>query len=117
IGATLNAYVAEVEAVSTLKDDLVTDINNRKKNEAEQTRQLIMIKDLKDFVTRSNLEEDELRLLLEEGPTVGIHFIVCGDYSFIGSSYELAPKYVRRQSTIGLSTMKLGDQDMFSQPF
>src|SRR5699024_1708899 len=55
-------------------------------------------------------------LLLEEGPTVGIHFIVCGDYSVIGSSYEPALKYVRRQSTIGLLTMKLADQDMFSQP-
>src|SRR5699024_11014101 len=96
IGATLNAYFAEAEAVSTLKDDLVTDINKRKKNEAEQTRQLIMIKDLKDFVSRSNLEEDEVLLLLEEGPTVGIDFIVCGDYRFLGSSYELAPNNIHR---------------------
>ncbi|MEW9676388.1 type VII secretion protein EssC [Lentibacillus sp. L22] len=117
IGNQLNAYPSDAEGVTVVKEDLITEINHRLQGNAEKTKWLVMIKDLKDFASRSKLDDKELPLLLEEGPSVGIHFIICGDYGFIGSSYDPAPKYVRRQSTVGLLTMRLGDQDIFSQPF
>lgn len=116
-GEQMNGYISEPEGIKKTKADLITEIDNRKKGEADQTHQLVMIKDMKDFVSRGNVEDDEIPILLEDGPSVGIHFIICGDYGYIGSSYDRAPKYVRRQSTVGLLTMRLGDQDIFNQPF
>lgn len=117
IGNEMNAYLSDPGGITAVKGDLITEVNHRLQGEAEQTKWLVMIKDLKDFASRSNLDEEELSLLFEQGPSMGIHFIICGDYGFIGSSFDPAPKYVRRQSTIGLLTMKLGDQDIFNQPF
>src|SRR5699024_2618293 len=116
-GEQMNTYISDSESVAQKKADLITEINHRSQGEAEQTKQLVMVKDWKDFVTRSNLEDDEVSSLLEDGPAVGIHFIICGDYGYIGSSYDRPPKYVRRQSEVGLLTMRLGDQDIFTQPF
>ncbi|GIO23676.1 type VII secretion protein EssC [Oceanobacillus sp. J11TS1] len=116
-GNQLDAYFSNAEDMRTVKEKITTEIRNRMQGEADQTKWLIMIKDLKDFSTRSNLDDDEPLLLWEEGPSVGIHFIVCGDNGFIGSSIDSAAKYIRRQSTIGLFAMKIGDQDILNQPF
>ncbi|MCR1836242.1 hypothetical protein NSA56_18080 [Oceanobacillus caeni] len=75
-----------------------------------------MIADFKDFTERSNLEE-EIEKFLNDGVKSGIHFILCSDYSYIGISYERIAKYARSQTTVGLVSMRLGDQDIFKQPF
>lgn len=117
IGEQLTNYHADAVEIRTVKDSLISSINNRSKKNSGITKQLILIKDIKDFVSRSNITDNELSIFLEDAASVGIHFIFCGDYSYIGRNYDNAPKQIRRQATIGLMTMKLGDQDIFSQPF
>ncbi|WP_339177701.1 type VII secretion protein EssC [Oceanobacillus sp. FSL W7-1293] len=116
-GKQLHAYASETADIHAVKEEITTEIRKRLQGEAEKTNWLVMIKDLKDFSNRSDMKDDEPSLLWEDGPSVGIHFIVCGDYSFIGSSIEAGAKYIRRRSTIGLFAMKMGDQNIFSQPF
>src|SRR5690625_7492901 len=96
----LNAYHTESDGITAVKGDLTTEIHNRLQGETDHRKWLVMIKDLKDFATRSKLDDDELPLLLEEGTSVGIHFIVCGDYGFIGSSYEPAHKYSSEKARV-----------------
>ncbi|WP_439644213.1 hypothetical protein [Halalkalibacter hemicellulosilyticus] len=63
------------------------------------------------------MSEEDLSILFEQGPKVDVHFIVCGDSSYINSSYETSAKMVRKLSNVGLVSMRLGDQDIFSQPY
>ncbi|WP_449354459.1 type VII secretion protein EssC [Virgibacillus natechei] len=116
-GKNINAYLSESEGITALKSDLITEINNRSKGDTSAGKWLVMIRDLKDFANRSNLDEEELPLLFEQGPSVGIYFVICGEYSFIGTSFEQIPKYVRKLTTVGLMRMRLSDQDIFNQPF
>lgn len=116
IGHEVNAYISEDEGIVAVKETLLNEINNRLDNRDNEKEWIVQITDLKDFNERSNLD-DEIAILLEQGARVGIHFIICGDYSYIGTSFEQAPKYVRNQATVGLVSMRLGDQDIFKQPF
>jgi DNA segregation ATPase FtsK/SpoIIIE, S-DNA-T family len=55
--------------------------------------------------------------MMERGSKAGIHFIICSDYTYLGISYEQIPKYLRSQAIFGLVGMRLGDQDIFKQPY
>lgn len=113
----VNAYISEIDSVTAVKADLLQEINNRKTNQEGSGPWLVMIADFKDFTERSNLEEEEIEKFLNDGVKSGIHFILCSDYSYIGISYERIAKYARSQATVGLVSMRLGDQDIFKQPF
>ncbi|WP_249872489.1 type VII secretion protein EssC [Oceanobacillus saliphilus] len=117
IGKRMNAYISEHNGIVAVKEDLLTEINSRLKNNENSINWIVQITDLEDFCKRSNLAEDEITVLLEQGAKVGIHFVLCGDYSYIGLSFEQVAKYVRNQSTVGLISMRLGDQDIFKQPY
>jgi len=117
IGKSIKTYIAEPESVVRVKADLLSEINNRMDNKVDGPKWLVLIADLKDFGERSKLEEEELSVLFDQSAKVGIHFIIVGNYNYIGTSFEQIPKYVRNQSTVGLVSMRLGDQDLFKQPF
>lgn len=117
IGDDVNAYISESEGIIAVKTDIIDEINNRSGNATDARKWIVLIADLQDFTERSNLDDRELAVLLENGSQSGIHFVICGDYSYIGSSFEQVPKYVRNKSTVGLISMRLGDQDIFKQPF
>ncbi|AUJ26913.1 type VII secretion protein EssC [Virgibacillus dokdonensis] len=118
IGKSLHAYISEKEGVISVKNDLMTEINIRtKQTTGENVRWLVLIADVKDFCDRTQLEVDEITLLIEQGKKAGIHFIFIGDYSYIGLSFEQVAKYIRSQAIVGLMSMRLGDQDIFKQPF
>jgi S-DNA-T family DNA segregation ATPase FtsK/SpoIIIE len=117
IGEGLNAYVSDHDGVIAVKENLITEINNRLASNDTAEEWIVQIVDLKDFTERSNLEDHEISILIEQSGRVGIHFVIGGDYSYIGQSFEQIPKYVRNQATVGLVSMRLGDQDIFKQPF
>src|SRR5699024_1424661 len=116
-GAVMNAYISEAEGLTAIKRDIMAEINKRLNGGDNGTKWLILIRDLKDFAERSFLLEEDLSVIFEQGPNVGVHFIICGDYGYIGTSFEQTAKFVRKLSTVGLMSMRLGDQDIFNQPF
>lgn len=116
-GEAVSSYVTDSQGLKTVKRDIIAEINKRLKGDDNGTRWLILMKDLKDFAERSLLLEEDLSVLFEQGPNVGVYFIICGDYGYIGTSFELTAKFVRRLSTVGLMSMRVGDQDIFNQSF
>ncbi|SHM54986.1 type VII secretion protein EssC [Gracilibacillus kekensis] len=117
IGATMNAYISDNDGIQNVKKNIITEINNRTKGDHNGVKWVIMIKDLKDFVDRALLLEDEVTTLFEVGPSMDVHFVICGDASYLSTGFEKAAKVVRKLSNVGLVSMRLGDQDIFSQPF
>ncbi len=117
VGDSVNAYISESGGIASVKNDLIDEINNHTENQPDGNKWIVLIADLQDFTEHSNLDEQELAVLFENGSQSGIHFVICGDYNYIGLSFEQIPKYVRNKSTAGLISMRLGDQDIFKQPF
>jgi len=116
-GSQLNAYISDQGSVKAVKTDLLQEIENRKAGQEEAVNWIVMIADLKDFTQRSGLEEEEFAMFLNDGAKTRIYFIICSDYNYIGISFEQVPKLARNQATVGLVSMRLGDQDIFKQPF
>ncbi|MFB1052165.1 type VII secretion protein EssC [Paraliobacillus sp. JSM ZJ581] len=117
VASTMHAYIADDDGVITVKKNILAEISQRTKGDHNGTKWIILIKDLKDFAERSHILEEEVSTLFEQGPLVDVHFIVCGDSSYIATSFEKTAKAVRKLANVGLVSMRLGDQDIFSQPF
>ncbi|ENH96305.1 hypothetical protein J416_11552 [Gracilibacillus halophilus YIM-C55.5] len=117
VGEEMNAYISDAEGIAGVKRNIVDEIKNRSNGDHNGVKWMILIKDLKDFVEKSLLLEEDVTTLFEQGPTVDVHFIICGDYGYIGTSFEQPAKVARNLANVGLFSMRLGDQDIFSQPF
>ncbi|WP_424475014.1 type VII secretion protein EssC [Oceanobacillus kimchii] len=118
IGSNMNTYMSETDGLQTMKAELVNEIEKRSKDGlTSEQKWLVQIANLQDFVERTDLSVDDASTMIDKGSKVGIHFIICSEYSYLGMSYEQVPKYFRGQAMIGLLSMRLGDQDMFKQPF
>lgn len=116
-GNHVNAYLSDQSSMTAIKKDLLKEIEMRKETQQLSNKWMILITDLKDFAERSDLQEEEFARLLDDGPPSGIHLIICSDYQYIGIGFEQIPKYARNQATVGLVSMRLGDQDIFKQPY
>src|SRR5699024_2004379 len=116
IGKDLNAYVSQPEQFVTLKNDLLSEIKYRVENKEKTPQWMIMIANFKDFCVHSMMTDEEIETFMNAG-NLGMHFILCSDFSCLGQSYERIPKYVRSQALAGLICMRLSDQDIFKQRF
>ena len=116
IGKKMNAYIDKPEQLVGLKNDLLSEVKYRIENKTTEPKWLIMIANFKDFCMHSMINDEEMALLMNAG-NLGIHLIICSEYSYLGQSFEQVPKYVRGQALAGLISMRLGDQDIFKQRF
>src|SRR5699024_1711162 len=76
IGNGMNAYISGHDGVIAVKEDLITEINNRLDNNDENEEWIVQFADFKDFCERSNLEDTEISTLIDQGVRVGIHLIL-----------------------------------------
>ncbi|SNZ14040.1 DNA segregation ATPase FtsK/SpoIIIE, S-DNA-T family [Terribacillus aidingensis] len=117
VGSELHTYVSEEVGIAAIKNEILNEIKQRNSQNITEPEWLIQITDLQDFIERSGLTLDEVTYMMERGSKAGIHFIICSDYTYLGISYEQIPKYLRSQAIFGLVGMRLGDQDIFKQPY
>lgn len=76
--------------------------------------QFVIVTDLGQFVADSNIEPNELALLMEEGHRVGLHFIFATHKAYL-SSYADIPKYMKTQLDTAIIAMKMSDQSIFTR--
>nr|WP_318540685.1 type VII secretion protein EssC [Terribacillus saccharophilus] len=117
IGEDMQAYVSESIGIAAIKNEIINEIKQRNVEGTVESKWIVLITDLQDFTERAGLTLEEATLMMERGGKTGIHFIICSDYNYLGMSYEQVPKYLRSQAIFGLVGMRLGDQDIFKQPF
>lgn len=116
IGEKTNAYIANPEQFIGMKNDLLSEIDYRIEHKTKEPKWLIFIANFKDFCMHTLMKDEEIIKLINASK-LGIHFILCSEYSYLGQSYEQIPKFVRNQAVAGLIGMRLSDQDMFKQRF
>ena len=76
--------------------------------------QFVVVTNLGQFVADSNIEPNELALLMEEGHRVGLHFIFATHKAYL-SSYADIPKYMKTQLDTAIVAMKMSDQSIFTR--
>ena len=76
--------------------------------------QFVIVTDLGQFVADSNIEPNELALLMEEGHRVGLHCIFATHKAYL-SSYADIPKYMKTQLDTAIVAMKMSDQSIFTR--
>jgi len=112
----VDTYVSDLAVFSSLKAELLSDIDYRIRKQTNEPKWTIMINDFKEFVVQSSMDKDEMNMLWNAS-RLGINFIICSDASYLGQSFEQIPKFVREQAVAGLLGIQLGDQDIFKQRF
>lgn len=118
LGGQMNAYICETDEQLKVRNDLLSEIKIRLDQGYEGApKWLILISDLEDFCQRSELTSEDMSTFFEQGAKLGLYFILAGDYSFTGMSFDPIAKYVRTQSVVGLISMRLSDQDIFKQAY
>ena len=74
----------------------------------------VVITDVSQFVSQSNIEPNELALLIEEGQRVGLHFIFVTHKTYL-ASYTDITKYMKAHLDTALIAMKMSDQSIFTR--
>ena len=74
----------------------------------------VVITDVGQFVTESNIEPNELALLMEEGQRVGLHLIFATHKSYL-SGYTDIPKYMKTQLDTAIIAMKMSEQSIYTR--
>ncbi|MFC0015756.1 type VII secretion protein EssC [Allobacillus sp. GCM10007490] len=115
--SNVNVYVYQSQKLQDIKKSILQEIELRGKGDHSGTKWIILINDLQDFSERTYLLEEEVTELFERGPKHEVYFIVVGNHNYLGKSFEYPAKSIRKLSMVGLVAMRLGDQDVFNQPF
>lgn len=116
IGKELESYIYQPEQLAGLKNDLLEEIRYRQENKIAEPKWLIMIANVREFVMHSMITEDEINSLIH-ATSLGFQFIICSEYSYLGTSFEQVPKTIRSNALAGLVCMRLSDQDVFKQRY
>ena len=74
----------------------------------------VVITDVSQFVSQSNIEPNELALLIEEGQRVGLHFLFVTHKTYL-TSYTDITKYMKAHLDTALIAMKMSDQSIFTR--
>ena len=74
----------------------------------------VVITDVGQFVTESNIEPNELALLMEEGQRVGLHLIFATHKSYL-LGYTDIPKYMKTQLDTAIIAMKMSEQSIYTR--
>ena len=114
----VNAYISEPEVFSTVKEDILTEIRNRKENGYEGLpKWLIYITDMELFEKESGLTEDEVKELLQGTEQTGVHFIMAGTHQHMAKTRIGLPRHYKELIKTAVFSMRVSDQDFIDKPF
>ena len=106
-------YLGNGMSYRSLLDSLKEQVLMARK-QRRMFEQFVIVTDLGQFVADSNIEPNELALLMEEGHRVGLHFIFATHKAYL-SSYADIPKYMKTQLDTAIVAMKMSDQSIFTR--
>ena len=106
-------YLGNGMSYRTILDSLKERVLMARK-QRRMFEQFVVVTDLGQFVADSNIEPNELALLMEEGHRVGLHFIFATHKAYL-SSYADIPKYMKTQLDTAIVAMKMSDQSIFTR--
>ena len=105
----VKTYVGSKKEVSDIGNQLIYEIERRLKK-GISSEWIVFIPNMRALVSESDLNVQQLQFMLEKGYRVGMRFIIGTDYTYIGTSVDPIPRYLKTNVQWVIFGMRLMDQ-------
>ena len=102
-------YVGSKKELSDIGNQLIYEIE-RRLEKGISSEWIVFIPNMRALVSESDLNEQQLQFMFENGYRVGMRFIIGTDYTYIGTSIDPIPRYLKTNVQWVIFGMRLMDQ-------
>ena len=111
----VSTYISSSQEISEIAKQLIYEVDRRLEKDL-YSDWLIMMPTIKAIVDQG-LTEKDLRYLFDNGPRVGMHFVIGSEYSYLGNNINEVPKYLKGNAQWFMIGMRLMDQMFLDKPY
>ena len=105
----VKTYVGSKKELSDIGNQLIYEIE-RRFEKGISSEWIIFIPNMRALVSESDLNDQQLQFMFENGYRVGMRFIIGTDYTYIGTSIDPIPRYLKTNVQWVIFGMRLMDQ-------
>ena len=105
----VKTYVGSKKELSDIGNQLIYEIERRLKK-GISSEWIVFIPNMRALVSESDLNVQQLQFMFEKGYRVGMRFIIGTDYTYIGTSVDTIPRYLKTNVQWVIFGMRLMDQ-------
>ena len=105
----VKTYVGSKKELSDIGNQLIYEIE-RRLEKGISSEWIIFIPNMRALVSESYLNDQQLQFMFENGYRVGMRFIIGTDYTYIGTSIDPIPRYLKTNVQWVIFGMRLMDQ-------
>ena len=105
----VKTYVGSKKELSDIGNQLIYEIERRLKK-GISSEWIVFIPNMRALVSESDLNVQQLQFMFENGYRVGMRFIIGTDYTYIGTSVDPIPRYLKTNVQWVIFGMRLMDQ-------
>ena len=111
----VSTYISSSQEISEIAKQLIYEVDRRLEKDL-YSDWLIMMPTIKAIVDQG-LTEKDLRYLFDNGPRVGMHFVIGSEYAYLGNNINEVPKYLKGNAQWFMIGMRLMDQMFLDKPY
>ena len=111
----VSTYISSSQEISEIAKQLIYEVDRRLEKDL-YSDWLIMMPTIKPIVDQG-LTEKDLRYLFDNGPRVGMHFVIGSEYAYLGNNINEVPKYLKGNAQWFMIGMRLMDQLFLDKPY
>ena len=105
----VKTYVGSKKELSDIGNQLIYEIE-RRLEKGISSEWIVFIPNMRALVSESDLNVQQLQFMFENGYRVGMRFIIGTDYTYIGTSVDSIPRYLKTNVQWVIFGMRLMDQ-------
>ena len=105
----VKTYVGSKKELSDIGNQLIYEIE-RRLEKGISSEWIVFIPNMRALVSESDLNVQQLQFMFENGYRVGMRFIIGTDYTYIGTSVDPIPRYLKTNVQWVIFGMRLMDQ-------
>ena len=105
----VKTYVGSKKELSDIVNQLIYEIE-RRLEKGISSEWIVFIPNMRALVSESDLNVQQLQFMFENGYRVGMRFIIGTDYTYIGTSVDSIPRYLKTNVQWVIFGMRLMDQ-------
>ena len=111
----VSTYISSSQEIAEIAKQLIYEVDRRLEKDL-YSDWLIMMPTIKPIVDQG-LTEKDLRYLFDNGPRVGMHFVIGSEYAYLGNNINEVPKYLKGNAQWFMIGMRLMDQLFLDKPY
>ena len=111
----VSTYISSSQEIAEIAKQLIYEVDRRLEKDL-YSDWLIMMPTIKPIVDQG-LTEKDLRYLFDNGPRVGMHFVIGSEYAYLGNNINEVPKYLKGNAQWFMIGMRLMDQMFLDKPY